>query len=55
MHIGLGGMRVGLMGLKSDGTLYAPSGTRLFRAPMWLGRKIQAVQHWIAIQSWRLA
>ena len=46
-------MFIGLMGIKNDGTLVSPSGIELFKVPMWLGRKIQAAQHWVAKKTWR--
>lgn len=45
-------MFIGLMGLGSDGTLYTPSGKKLFRMPKKLGRMVQRIQHWVAIQTW---
>jgi len=44
-------MFIGLMGLGSDGMLYAPGGRRLCRVPFWLGRIIQATQHKVARQT----
>jgi len=47
-------MFIGLMGIKNDGkTLVSPSGKNLFAVPSWLARRLQAVQHWIARQTWR--
>jgi len=46
-------MFIGLMGLDSEGTLYAPSGRRLCRVPFRLGRIMQEWQHRIARRTWR--
>jgi hypothetical protein len=44
---------IGLMGLGDDGTLYAPDGRKLFRVPMWIGVRVQRLQHWVAKLTWR--
>ena len=44
---------IGLMGLGDDGTLYAPNGKRLFKAPWRVACFIQRVQHWVAVRTWR--
>ena len=46
---------IGLMGLKSDGTLVTPNGKDLFRVPFWLGSRIQRIQHWVSAKTWRYA
>ena len=46
-------MIIGLMGLKSNGTLVTPSGKNLFRLPIKYAAKIQGVQHKIAVWSWK--
>ena len=46
-------MFIGLMGIKNDGTLVTPSGIELFKLPIWLGSKIQKLQHWLAKKTWR--
>jgi hypothetical protein len=45
-------MFIGLMGLGADGTLYTPSGAKLFRVPLRVGAVIQRVQQWIARRTW---
>ena len=44
---------IGLMGVSSDGTLWTPSGRRLFKCPQWAAWRIQRIQHWIAKKTWR--
>jgi hypothetical protein len=56
---------IGLMGVSSYGELYSPNGKYLMRIPfaigygweryiaMWIAWRIQAIQHWIAIKTWR--
>jgi hypothetical protein len=39
---------IGLMGVKSDGTLVTPSGKRLFKVPMFFAHHIQSLQHSVA-------
>lgn len=39
---------IGLMGLSDNGTLYTPSGRKLFRLPMRLAILVQKAQHWFA-------
>ncbi len=39
---------IGLMGVSHDGTMYTPSGKKLFRLPLRLASIIQRVQHKIA-------
>lgn len=39
---------IGLMGVGDDGTLFTPSGKRLFRVSLRLAIMIQRIQHWIA-------
>jgi len=46
-------MFIGLMGIENDGTLVTPSGIELFKLPIWLGSKIQKLQHWLAKKTWR--
>lgn len=45
---------IGLMGVKNDGkTLVSPNGKTLFKVhSQWLARKIQRIQHSIAIKTW---
>jgi hypothetical protein len=43
-------MFVGLLGIGNDGKpLYAPSGGRICRAPNWLARLIQRIQHFVSV------
>jgi len=45
---------IGLMGVKDDGcTLVSPTGKDLFRVPSWLAWRIQRIQHWIAMRTWK--
>ena len=44
---------VGLMGVDGNGMMFTPSGKQLFRLPMSLASKVQRIQHWIAIKTWR--
>jgi len=46
-------MFIGLMGVDSDGMMYAPNGDRLFRLPLRIAAIIQWHQHLIAVKSWR--
>ena len=39
---------IGLMGVDNDGTMYTPSGKKLFRLPLRLSSIIQILQHKIA-------
>ena len=43
---------VGLMGLKSDGTLITPKGKDLIKLPLCIASKIQRIQHFIAKRTW---
>jgi hypothetical protein len=43
---------IGLMGVGADGTMYTPSGRRLFRLPLRVASFVQRVQHWIAHKTW---
>jgi hypothetical protein len=44
---------IGLMGVSSNGTLYAPNGKRLLRLPFRMACLAQRIQHWIAVGTWR--
>ena len=44
---------IGLMGVSSDNTLYTPSGKKICRVPAWMAWRIQSIQHWIAIRTWK--
>ena len=44
---------IGLMGVKSDNTLVTPCGKTLFKVPGYLAWRIQRVQHWIAMKTWK--
>ena len=45
---------IGLLGVKNDGkTLVSPSGRTLFAVPRWLAWRIQRLQHWIAMRTWK--
>jgi len=44
---------IGLMGVKGDNTLVTPSGKSLFKVPSWLSWRIQRIQHWVAIKTWK--
>lgn len=43
---------IGLMGVSSDGTMYTPSGKKLWKMPEWCVWRIQRIQHWIAKFTW---
>lgn len=44
---------IGLMGVASDGALFAPNGGRLFRVPPRLAWRVQRIQHWVASKTWK--
>ena len=43
---------IGLMGVGSDGTMYTPAGTKLFKLPVNMAFMIQSIQHWVAKKTW---
>lgn len=43
---------IGLIGLDSNGMLYKPNGSKLFKLPFKIACKIQKFQHWIARKTW---
>lgn len=44
---------IGLMGVKSDGTMVSPNGKHSLKVPMRIACRIQRIQHWIAQKTWR--
>lgn len=40
--------KCGLMGVSDDGTMWTPSGKKLFRLPLRLAAFVQRMQHWFA-------
>jgi len=44
---------IGLMGVDSNNVLYTPSGKRICQVPAWLAWRIQRIQHWIAVRTWK--
>ena len=44
---------IGLMGVSDNGTLFTPSGRRLFRLPLQIAALVQRAQHWLAVRTWR--